>query len=201
MGQAAGKARLFDATGASRLPVDDPVPSGGPLGASGGRVVVIGYGNALRSDDAVGREVVEAMWLQRDRLAMFADADFVTATQLTPEMAEEVASARFVLFVDAATDGHPVGCVSVRRVAPAQAPPGERTVPTATCYRDSSPEGLLQMARELYGRAPDAALVTVSVASCEMGTELSPLVRAAVPVAVATAQMAVAAQVPGRLGA
>jgi len=177
--------RLVDATasaGCSLAPVQGP---GGPCDPQQ-RVVVVGFGNALRGDDAVGREVVEALWLQRDRFPLMRGADFLVATQLTPEMAEDIASAGFVLFVDASLDRHPVGSVTVRSLEPAQG-----TGRGATCYTDLTPQGLLRMSLDLYGRAPTAALVTVSVAACGAGTELSPLVRAAVPIAVASAQMAV----------
>ncbi|HET9060036.1 MAG TPA: hydrogenase maturation protease [Acidimicrobiales bacterium] len=174
--------RLIDA--ARQSPAASGLPAASELP---GRVVVIGYGNGLRGDDAVGREVVEALWLQRDRLSLLRTADFLIATQLTPEMAEEVASAAYAVFVDAALDGHPAGSVTVRFLQPA-ATPGMGT----TCFSDLTPEGLLYMALELYGRAPDAALVTVSVANCAAGTDLSPLVRASVPIAVASAQMAIA---------
>jgi Ni,Fe-hydrogenase maturation factor len=49
----------------------------------------------------------------------------------------------------------------------------------------STPAALLALARELYGRSPDAFLVTVGVSSLALGEVLSDAAAAALPVAIA----------------
>jgi len=63
------------------------------------RDLLIGWGNALREDDGVGRAIaaeVEGWGL--------ANLCVIERTQLTPELAPELAAARRVLFVDAAAE-------------------------------------------------------------------------------------------------
>src|SRR6185369_9836894 len=59
-------------------------------------VVVIGYGNTLRGDDAVGRMVVEELAKRN-----LENVEFVSVTQLVPELAALVARANAAIFVDA----------------------------------------------------------------------------------------------------
>ena len=66
--------------------------------------LVIGYGNTLRSDDAVGPTAVEEL----DRLHL-PGVHTLSYPLLTPEAAEPVSRAREVIFIDAATgNGHDV---------------------------------------------------------------------------------------------
>src|SRR6516162_5819563 len=63
------------------------------------KVLVIGFGNTLRGDDGVGPHVagIVASWELPGLRSM-------VATQLTPELAEPVAAAERVVFVDARLD-------------------------------------------------------------------------------------------------
>jgi len=58
-------------------------------GADAGRVLIVGYGNALRSDDALG-PLIAARLVEDPR---FGGATVVAAHQLTPEMAIDVSVA------------------------------------------------------------------------------------------------------------
>jgi hydrogenase maturation protease len=157
------------------------------------KVFVVGYGNPLRGDDAVGQEVAQALRKQKGRLPVLAGADVTWAHQLAPEMALDVSRADFAVFVDATCDRGPAGSVTLRRLAP-PAPDAARTggIP-ASCWEDLGPEGVLALALGLYGNAPTAALVTVGVAMTELGSAMSPAVRAAVPRAAAAVRLAIAA--------
>jgi hydrogenase maturation protease len=62
-------------------------------------LLIIGYGNTLRSDDGVGPHVVREIAAQR-----LPDVTCVVVHQLTPEMAAQVTLADQVLFVDAQVD-------------------------------------------------------------------------------------------------
>jgi hydrogenase maturation protease len=124
-------------------------------------VLVIGYGNALRSDDGFG-------WHAAARLAddpRMAGATVLQRHQLTPELALDLSQASFAIFVDASTG--PAGIVTVRAVRDA----ADSTV-TYTHHVD--PSVLLALARDLYGRAPEAVTVSVGVGTTDPGERLSP---------------------------
>jgi hydrogenase maturation protease len=103
--------------------------------------------------------------------------DAVCCHQLTPELAERLAAVDLAVFVDA-TVGVPRGSVVVARVTAGAAGQG-------ALVHNVDPAQLLALASQLYGRAPEAFLVTVGAASMELGEGLSPPVAAIVPNAVA----------------
>jgi hydrogenase maturation protease len=109
------------------------------------RIVVIGFGNSLRGDDAVGRRVVEQVSRKRSNVVA------VSVTQLVPELATLVASARAVIFVDACVDAR--DGVEVRELTPA--------CPLTRRMHDTGPRELLALSRSCYSRAPMAWLVAV----------------------------------------
>jgi hydrogenase maturation protease len=109
-------------------------------------VLLIGYGNILRGDDALGPMAIERL---RTRLT---DAEFVSCHQLGPELAERLAECDLAVFVDAA-DGREPGSVEVKRPSP-------EAVAGASLTHHVKPEALLALAQTLYGRAPQAMLVT-----------------------------------------
>ena len=134
-------------------------------------VLVLAWGNPLREDDGVAWHVLEGLrglqprpWLPALHLRH--------AHQLTPEMAECISRAAGVVFVDARRDGAP-GEIRCEQVAPAAgANPLAHSV---------SPQTLLLYAEGLFGRAPQAAVVSVTGERFGMGEGLSPVVRRAVP--------------------
>lgn len=133
-----------------------------------GGVLVIGYGNALRTDDGLG-------WHAAERLASdprLAGATVLRRHQLTPELAVDISAASFVVFVDASRAA--AGALSVDPVetAPTTAIPWTHHV---------DPALLLALARDLYGRAPEAVAVSAGVASDAEGDRLSPLMEAVLP--------------------
>jgi hydrogenase maturation protease len=149
------------------------VTEGARAGARDG-LLLVAYGNRLRGDDGVA-------WHVADRVvAALAGVPSVrlrtiTAHQLTPELADVVADAAIVVFVDAACD-RPPGDVFVRPVLPAPGPTAGLT------HHHYDPPMILRLAREVHGRAPaEAWLVTVGANSFECGETLSPVVAAAVP--------------------
>jgi hydrogenase maturation protease len=127
--------------------------------------LVVAYGNPLRQDDGVGWAVAAAL-SGRD------DVEVRTVQQLLPEMAEALARAAFVVFVDARRGGEP-GLVEQAAVTPAWT--------TWTGAHSLRPEELLGLCRRYYGRAPEAVLVSVAGERFGFGEELSPAVRAAIP--------------------
>jgi hydrogenase maturation protease len=139
----------------------------GPVARDG--VLVIGVGNDLRGDDGAGRAVVEEL----ARLAV-PGLRALWSHQLVPELAEEIAAARLVIFVDAAPGDRPG--VEVRRV----------TVSTpAAGGHQSDPAALLGLAALAGLDVPDAHVVALPAHDFGLGTQLSTPTRAALADAVA----------------
>jgi len=123
-------------------------------------MLVIGYGNTLRSDDGAGHHVaerVEALRLPGVRTH--------TCPQLTIDLAAELAEAVTVVFVDA-TAGKKRDVVRIW-LAP------DDSCPVSSHATD--PRALLALARELYGHAPGAWLLKVPAENFEHGESLSEL--------------------------
>jgi hydrogenase maturation protease len=120
--------------------------------------LVIGYGSELRGDDAVGRHVARqaAGWRRPEVRAL-------SVHQLTPELAEPLSEADVAVFVDASADGV-AGAVQLRRLDAA---------PGAAPGHTSDPRWLLALTEALYGRRPEAWLVTVPASSFGLGEGLS----------------------------
>jgi hydrogenase maturation protease len=123
-------------------------------------LLVIGYGNTLRRDDGVGPKVADAV----EALAL-TGVRVLACPLLTPELAEPISRARMVIFVDAAVDT-PLE-VQRRKLEPA---PSSQVMAHA-----ANPATLLALARDVFGHAPEAWLLTVPVAELGIGEALSPL--------------------------
>lgn len=137
------------------------------IGSADG-VLIVGYGNSLRTDDGLG-------WHVAARLAddsRLAEATILQLHQLTPELALDVSRARFVVFVDARQGGR--GTLAVEPL-----PAADDVALSWTHHVE--PGVLLALARDLYGHAPEAAAVSVGVASIEAGDRMSPQVEAMIP--------------------
>lgn len=107
------------------------------------KVLVIGYGNTLRGDDAAGIRAV-------DRLAkLHPEFECICMHQLMPELAERIAENDTVFFFDAD--------VSVMHVALRLVEPGEQVDQPRTHF--ISPESLLRLSQDLYQRVPNQAYI------------------------------------------
>jgi hydrogenase maturation protease len=138
-----------------------------------GKALIIGFGNTLRGDDGIGQAAARA--LASD--AAIDGADVIGCHQLTPELAECIAAVGLVVFVDAAVDTQP-GAVVIREIQGASAQP-------SGLVHAANPAGLLDLARKLYGRTPEAFLVTVGVSTLALSDALSEAAAAALPEAIA----------------
>jgi hydrogenase maturation protease len=131
------------------------------------RLLIIGYGNPTRGDDGLG-------WFAADRLERDfggPDCRVVYSHQLTPEMAETIAQAERVIFIDARRDGTP-GEIRVEDVTPAFDSP--------TAFTHSvSPGALVAAAGALFGHAPAARLYSVTGECFHFSEALTPTVEAA----------------------
>ena len=123
-------------------------------------LLVIGYGNELRSDDGVGPKIAAAIAAKN-----VPGIRAIACHQLTPELADPVSKAAGVVFVDAAIG---VGAeVSLRQIAPAEMSQAMTHV--------TDPKSLLGLARDVFGRFPPAWWLRVPVENMGFGEQLSPL--------------------------
>jgi hydrogenase maturation protease len=127
-------------------------------------IVIFGYGNVACGDDGLG---VAAASLLEDRV-MSQNVQIVQAHQLLPEHVAYLAEADKVVFMDARANGCQAGALEVTAVKPrAVAPHGIFT-------HHQTPESLLALCQDLYGRAPRATLFTVCGQNFSLGQGLSP---------------------------
>jgi hydrogenase maturation protease len=124
----------------------------------GVNLLVIGYGNTLRSDDGVGPRTAEAVAAMR-----FDGVETLSCHLLTPELAEPISRAEAVVFVDAAVDEPRE--VRLRLLEPAATSrfPGHAADPAV----------LLALARDVYGHTPRAWLLTIPAENTAIGEALS----------------------------
>jgi hydrogenase maturation protease len=138
--------------------------------------LVVGYGNALRGDDAVGCRVAEL--LAGD--ARLAGARIEARHQLTPELAEDIAAAGLVVLIDAAEGEASPGEVRVEPVV------GRGEMRASRGSHSCEAAAIVDLAERVYGRAAPVVLVHVAGQCFEPGSDLSPAVAAALPIAVDT---------------
>lgn len=130
--------------------------------------LVVCIGNEARGDDGAAREVAR-------RLAGVPGLRVLSEPQLDVVMAEEVATADRVTFVDAER----------RHAPPLRAEPVRPgSVVSGVTTHALDPAGLLGLARVLYGAAPPAEILTLAAPDMEHGMGLSPVGKAAVDAAV-----------------
>jgi hydrogenase maturation protease len=143
-------------------------------------LAVIGLGNVLRGDDAIGVRVVEGLRavVAGDPHALPAGTLLVDGGTLGLDLLRSIRDARAVVLVDAARLGGPVGTVSVLR--------GE-DIDDPACPPDGMHPGpvgeLVAVARMLGWLPVDLALVGIEVADTGVGVGMSPAVTDALPVA------------------
>ena len=135
------------------------------------RCLILACGNTMRGDDGVGLWLAE--WAER-RFSDQPGVRVIADHQWTPELAEDVARAQSVLFIDSALDTAP-GTVHLKPVEPAAAGQGINT------HHQNAAE-LLTLSRELYASLPlNALLLTIGAGSIEFGEAFSDAVTAALP--------------------
>ena len=146
--------------------ISHSMPAHSPAAA---KLLVIGYGNTVRQDDQAGPLVAERI----EALALPGLSTLVCA-QLSPEHAEVVALAQAVVFVDA--QAGPDRHINLQPVVPGDSP--------QVTTHAVEPRILLALARDVYGHAPQAWLLTVPAELFGFGTDLSPRTRQGIDQAV-----------------
>ena len=115
---------------------------------------ILGIGNEARGDDGLGPAVV-------GRVASTETLQTQVVSQLTAELAESLATADRVLFVDASVAADRM---ELRTIAPRPA----RGVGHAL-----SPEGLLELTGRVFGRSPEGWLLSIPGRSFDVEEGLS----------------------------
>jgi hydrogenase maturation protease len=137
------------------------------------RCLILACGNPLRTDDGAGPWLAD--WAEM-RFGARADVRVLARQQWTPELAEEIARAQSVLFIDCSVNSAP-GSVALLPVEPGAGMEG-----LATHHLGAAE--LLALARDIYGAQPvNAQLVTIGAGSTELGEVFSEAVAAALPAA------------------
>jgi hydrogenase maturation protease len=133
------------------------------------KMIVIGYGNPSRADDGLGWHAAKKLSEEiRD-----PRIEILTLHQLTPELAEPLSRAVCVVFIDSSVEGEPV-TLRCRRVSPGVPQP-------AAFGHHLTPDTLIALSDVLYGRAPEAFVVSVTGVSFDFGETLSAGVEAVLP--------------------
>ncbi|MEL7502290.1 MAG: hydrogenase maturation protease [Cyanobacteria bacterium J06554_6] len=126
--------------------------------------LVIGYGNELRGDDAVGPTVAAAVasW-------HLPSVRTLSVQQLVPELADELAQADYVIFVDACSQS----CTRSIQIEPIVmgALSSEDQFTGSHVY---DPWTLLKLTESLHGYHPQAWLLQVPIECFALGEQLSP---------------------------
>lgn len=140
------------------------------------RCLILACGNTLRGDDGAGPWL--AAWAEQ-RFRDDPRVRVVARQQWTPELAEDIARASSVLFLDCSIASAP-GAVQMVAVEPAPGAEGQAT------HHLGAAE-LLALSSELYETLPrEAILLTIGVGSTELGERFSNAVATALPAACRT---------------
>ncbi len=146
--------------------------------------MIIGYGNPDREDDGIAWHILRALTIKlglpapdsyEDEFPQNTQVDFAFYLQLTPEMAEEIASYEYVCFIDAHTGSvpEPVRLIDV-----------ESEFQRSPFTHHLTPQSLLSLCETIYKMKPDSALLSVLGHRFLFSRELSEETQALVPEAV-----------------
>jgi len=126
-------------------------------------VLVFGWGNASRGDDALGPLFIERL---RSALGSSADVEYLDDYQLQVEHALDLAGRERVLFVDASLDCH----------APFEVMPLRAARDGSFTSHAMSPQAVMQVFRDLHDGAdpPPCALLAIRGERFELGQPPSP---------------------------
>ena len=149
-----------------------------------GSILVIGYGNTLRSDDGAGCRVsdIVASW----------DLPYVrslTVHQLTPELAEPISQSELAIFIDAfvgdneqsSKRNRSTPAIQVQRIAVSKQ---LNSVALADLGHISDPRSLLLLAQQVYGEVPVAYSLLLPAVNWEFGEQVSAVTRKSIDQAV-----------------
>ncbi|MGB3300933.1 MAG: hydrogenase maturation protease [Phormidesmis sp.] len=136
-------------------PIDKPVHKS--------RFLIIGYGNELRGDDAVGPIAADvvASWNLPETKAM-------SVHQLTEDLASHVAATDYVIFISACSGS---SCARTVQLDPVVEGTQMFEALAVKDIHSCNPLSLLYLAQQIYGRKPQAWFLQIPIESfdCEEG--------------------------------
>ena len=124
--------------------------------------LIIGFGNGLRSDDGAGIRAATLIAEQSPTLRVIA------TQQLTPDLAEDIASATQLVFLDAYAAPEAGASLRVERVF------GDGVGSASAVAHHASPAALAQLAKAVFGTAPEVWIVGIPAYSFAAGEVISP---------------------------
>ncbi|MEM9945010.1 MAG: hydrogenase maturation protease [Cyanobacteria bacterium P01_D01_bin.36] len=130
--------------------------------------LIIGCGNVLRGDDAVGAQVARTIinW-------HLPNVKAIAVHQLTPELSIEIAQANYVIFVDACREGSHARNIQLSPVSASLNGNQSPTQSSRSLTHSHSVEGLLALTQKVYEHTPQAWLLQVPTESFDFGEQLS----------------------------
>ena len=132
-------------------------------------ILIIGYGNTLRSDDGAGQRVAELIteW-------NLPNVRSLPVHQLTPELAEPISQAKLVIFVDAYPATSEQGLQVHQLCYDPPYPPLERGgLEGLNIGHTGDPRSLLALSQILYNNTPPAWWILVPAVNFEFGERFS----------------------------
>lgn len=139
------------------------------------RILIIAYGNPLRSDDSIAWRAADAL---QGKLSKH-QVEIIRLHQLGPELAETASHAEYLIFIDAVSDPSSFpGEIRVDEVRSEPVDPKE----ASRFSHALSPQTVMALAESLYGARTKVFIVAVTGANFDHGESLSPPVEAALPV-------------------
>ena len=127
--------------------------------------LVIGIGNVLRGDDGLGPQTVAVL----DEIGFNGrDVSTITLPQIDITLASSLASVDYAVFVDARIHDSQEEVKVVHYVQ------AERGMTLSHTSHSLSIPSLIEMTRELYGKAPDCYMVAPKGHDFSIGERLSP---------------------------
>ena len=123
------------------------------------QVLIIGYGNTLRSDDGIGQLV--AMEVEKWDLPQVKS---LYLHQLTPELAEKIAQFARVIFIDASIE---IAKVTLKSIKDSQN--------NQNWTHHLTPASLVYLTEFLYKQIPQTWLIEIPIQNLDFGEEISHL--------------------------
>jgi hydrogenase maturation protease len=124
------------------------------------RVLILGYGNPMRSDDGLGWQVAVELF----RTNRSPELEILPCHQLTPELAPTVSRAETVIFIDCAQGNNP-GEICCGEVVPEAG--------GVSLTHRLTPGALLTVSSELFGACPRAYLLSMQGENYAPGNSFS----------------------------
>ncbi len=148
-------------------------------------ILIIGYGNTLRSDDGVGyhiAELCEDIYASSPSLQYFIKCLMVH--QLIPELAEPISQSDLVIFIDAYPANDRENDLKVNNITLSPEALANTSMPTSALgLHSNDPVSLLNLSQYLYEKSPTAWSILIPASNFDFGEVFSSLTEGAIALA------------------